>query len=152
MLILFHFYLVSCQKLIKNPSFEQVDSNNNVLNWVIEEGISLSSVSHSGKYSLHWKQNDQALFNYQVVIIEKNYQYDACAYINLINITKNCGFQMSLQINNQTAGIFEFYRSRIFFGNCDWQEVCFTTGAIKKETTKNFIFSIYNVYKIHIGG
>ena len=54
---------------------------------------------------------------------------------------------MSLQINNQTAGIFEFYRSRIFFGNCDWQEVCFTTGLIKKETTKNFIFSIYNVDK-----
>ena len=43
---------MSCQNLIKNPSFEQVDSNNKVLNWVIEEGISLSSVSHSGKYSI----------------------------------------------------------------------------------------------------
>ena len=96
MLILFLFSLVSCQNLIKNPSFEQVDSNNKVLNWVIEEGTSLSSVSHSGKYSLHWEQNDKSLFNYQVVNIEKNNQYEACAYIKLINITKECGFQMTL--------------------------------------------------------
>ena len=123
MLILFLFSLVGCQNLIKNPSFEQVDSNNsnnNVLNWVIEKGTSLSSVSHSGKYSLHWGQNDKSLFNYHGVNIEKNNQYEACAFIKLINITKECGFQMTLQINNQTAGIFEFYRSRIIFGNCDW--------------------------------
>ena len=129
-----------------------MDSNNKVLNWVITEGTSLSSVSYSGKYSLHWKQNDQALFNYQVVIIEKNYQYEACAYIKLINITNVCGFQMSIQIDNKTGGIYEFYRSKIFFGNCDWQEICFTTGVIKKESTRSFLLGIFNIGKIHKGG
>ena len=96
MIILFLFSLVCCQNLIKNPSFEEVDSNNKILNWIIKEGASLSSVSHSGNKSLYWKQANQSIFNYQIINVEKNNQYEACAYIKLINITKN-RFQMCIE-------------------------------------------------------
>ena len=153
MIILFLFSLVCCQNLIKNPSFEEVDSNNKILNWIIKEGASLSSVSHSGNKSLHWKQENELFFNYQIINVEKNYQYEACAYIKLINITKN-GFQMCIETSNKTPGIFEYYYSQVFSGNYDWQQVCFTTGIIKRpnNNTRSYYLGIYTIAEIGTGG
>ena len=118
MLILFLFSLLYCQNLIKNPSFEEVDSNNKILNWGIKEGASLSTISHSGKYSLHWKQTDKIFSNYQAIYLEKNNQYEACAHIKLVNTTVS-GFQMAIESYNRTPGIFEYFYSKVYSGNYD---------------------------------
>ena len=61
MLIFFLFSIVCCQNIILNPSFEEVDSNNKVLHWNLAEGAELSSESHSGSKSLHWKAMNKTL-------------------------------------------------------------------------------------------
>jgi len=47
---------INCNKnIIKNPSFEEFNSKNRLLNWNVDALTDISSDSHSGNYSLHWK-------------------------------------------------------------------------------------------------
>ena len=47
MLILFLISVVCSQNIIKNPSFEEVDSNNKLLDWYNPNNVEISPVSHS---------------------------------------------------------------------------------------------------------
>ena len=61
---------------------------------------------------------------------------------------------MCIESANKTPGIFEYYYSKVFSGNYDWQEVCFTTGIIKRpnNNTGSFYLGIYTIAEIGIGG
>ena len=79
------FSIIYCQNILKNPSFEEVE-NNKVLNWILGEGIELSSDSHSGKNSLYWKPTNHSFFGYQMIQLEKGFQYEMCAHVKVKNI------------------------------------------------------------------
>ena len=49
MLIFFLISIVFSQNIIKNPSFEEVDSNNKLLDWYNPDNVEISTVSHSEK-------------------------------------------------------------------------------------------------------
>ena len=149
MLFLFLFSLVYCQNIIKNPSFEQVDSNNKLLNWIVHEKASLSSDCHSGNKSLHWKQTNQTVFNYQIINVEKNYIYEVCAYIKFINAGgAGSGFQMYIRSNDRTPGIYEIFESKVLSGNFNWDQTCFTTWIIKKSNNVSiYLLGIFSLAK-----
>ena len=77
MLILFLISVVCSQNIIKNPSFEEVDSNNKLLDWYNPNNVEISPVSHFGKNSLHFKYvPDRYISIAQRVNVEKGYIYD----------------------------------------------------------------------------
>ena len=57
MLLLFLFSIIFCEEnIIKNPSFEEVDSDTNKFkDWNVVEESDIPHESHSGHNSLHWK-------------------------------------------------------------------------------------------------
>ena len=132
MQILFLLFSIVCsQNIIQNPSFEEVDSNNKVLNWNLADGADLSADSHSGSKSLHWKTKDKTLINYQILKIEKNFQYEICVHFKLVNITGK-GFAFYIESKNQTPGFYESTYSKAFTGNNDWKKVCHLTDIFRK--------------------
>jgi hypothetical protein len=73
MLILFLFSIVICEEnIIKNPSFEEIDSNTQKLKyWNIVEGAGISNDCNSGHNCLHWKPLNRILINWQYINVEK---------------------------------------------------------------------------------
>ena len=70
------FSIIYCQNILKNPSFEE-DENNQVKNWRLGEGVQLISLdNYSGKNALYWKQANHSVFSYQVISVEKGFQYE----------------------------------------------------------------------------
>ena len=147
MIFLVLFSLIYCQNIIKNPSFEELDSNNKLLNWYNPENVEISSViRHSGKNSLHFKSApDRYISVAQMVNLEKGFQYEVCAYVKFLNnITiRRLGF--SILSHNKTTGFYERYSSRSYYRLTDWQKICFKTGVIKKPAVNSdpYWFSIY---------
>ena len=138
MLIFFIFSIVCSQNIIiKNPSFEELDSNNKLLNWYNPENVEISSViSHSGKNSLHFKSAlDRFITVAQAVNVEKVFQYEICAYVKFLNTIVKRTFGFILHSSNHTPGIYENYNSRSYYGFTEWKKICFKTGVI--------IFSIF---------
>ena len=88
MLILFLFSIIICQEnIIKNPSFEEIDSNTNKLKyWNIVQEADISHDCLSGNNCLHWKPVNLVLINYQYINIEKGYIYDVCIHYKIKNI------------------------------------------------------------------
>ena len=131
MLLIFLFSLVCSHNIIQNPSFEEVDSNNKALFWNLAEGAELSSVSHSGRKSLHWNTMEKTLINYQFIKIDKNLQYEVCVHFKLINIHGD-GFQFYIESKNKTEGFYESSYSKKFNGTNDWMKACHLTKIFKK--------------------
>ena len=69
MLIYFLFSLIFCknENIIKNPSFEEFDANSKLKYWDVVKESDISSDSHSGNNSLHWKPLNRSLVNYQQI-------------------------------------------------------------------------------------
>ena len=146
MIFLVLFSLIYCQNIIRNPSFEEVE-NNKVLNWGLGEGVEISSDCFSGKNSLHWRPTNHSVFSYQMIPIEKGFQYEMCAHFkvkNVKNITGE-GFIFMIESLNKTIGAFEYFYSQRFFGNSDWRKRCYITDIIKKANndSDNYYFGLY---------
>ena len=141
------FSIIYCQNLIRNPSFEVVE-NNKVINWTLGEGVEISSDSHLGKNSLYWRPTNHSFFSYQIIPIEKGFQYEMCAHFKLNNV-KNIsgeGFFFMIESVNKTNGIKEYCYSRRYFGNIDWKKACHITGIIKKPNNDSdkYYFGLYS--------
>ena len=143
------FSIIYCQNIIKIPSFEEVEGDQ-VTNWKLGEGVELiSSDSHSGKNSLHWKPTNKAIFSYQMIQIEKGFQYEMCAHFktqNVPNISYE-GFLFMIESINKTNGTYEYFYSRRYYGNLDWRKACHITGIIKKPNNDSdkYYFGLYSV-------
>ena len=135
-----------CQNIIKNPSFEEVE-NYKPLHWYLDEGVELSSESHLGKNSLYWKPTNRAIFSYQMITIEKGFQYEMCVHLklrNIPNITKE-GFLFMIQSVKKENEPQEYFYSRYYNGNSDWKKACHLTGIIKKRNDSDlYYFGLYS--------
>jgi len=126
------FIIINCKdNIVKNPSFEEFDSKNKLTYWRINNKTEISSDSHSGKNSLHWKQENKRVKNYQLIELEKNYRYEICIHFKLKNIIGN-GFSFYIDNNNYSSGINERYYSPLYNGTNDWKKECYDSGKIKK--------------------
>ena len=140
------FSIIYCQNIIKNPSFEEIE-NNKVLNWNLGKGVEISSDSHLGKNSLHWKPTNHSFFSYQMISIEKGFQYEMCAHFKFNNLTKNSGgFLFLIESVNKTNGTFEYFYSRRYHGSISWKKACYITGIIKKPNNNSdrYYFGLYS--------
>ena len=72
-MILFLFSIIICQEnIIKNPSFEEIDSNTHELKyWHIVEGADISHDCHSGNNCLHWKPLDRVLIIFNILTLKR---------------------------------------------------------------------------------
>ena len=134
-MLIFLIFSIDCsQNIIKNPSFEELDSNKNLKDWYNPNNVEISSpVSHSGKNSLHFKSApDRYISAYQIINFEKGFQYEICAYIKCLNnlVQRRLGFL--IRSHNLTVGFSERYSYRSYYGFDDWKRICFKTDVIKK--------------------
>ena len=146
MLILFLISIVCSQNIIKNPSFEEVNSNNKLLYWYNPDNVEISPDSHSGKNSLHFKSVPNKYISItQRVNVEKGYIYEICAYVKFLTDVSRRTFVFLLQSLNKTAGFYERYPSRSYYRVTEWTKICYKTGVIKKLATNSgsYSFSIY---------
>jgi len=146
MIILFFIiFIINCKdNIIKNPSFEEFDSKNKLTYWRINNKTEISSDSYSGKNSLYWKQTNKRIKNYQLIELEKNYQYEICIHFKLKNILGN-GFSFYIDNNNYTSGVNERYYSELYNGTNDWKKECYTSGKIKKpnQDSEKYVFGAF---------
>jgi hypothetical protein len=79
------FIIINCKEvnIIKNPSFEELDSKNKLTHWIVNDITDISSICHSGKNSLHWKQINKRIVNIQYIELEKNYKYQISSMCSL---------------------------------------------------------------------
>ena len=151
MIFLLLFSIIYCQNIIKNPSFEEVE-NNQVKNWKLGEGVQLITLdNNSGKKALYWKQTNHSTSVYQIIQVEKGFQYEICVHFkvkNIPDITKD-GLTFGIDTFNKTNRFREIFHSRSYNGNYDWKKACHITGIIKKPNnkTKNYYFCFYSVAK-----
>ena len=102
--MIFLFFSIGChQNIIKNPSFEELDSNNNLKDWYNLRNVEISSVSHSGKNSLHFKSApDKYISVAQLIQLEKGFQYEFCAYVKFLDNIKKQRFGFFIYSHNKT--------------------------------------------------
>ena len=143
MLIYFLFSLIFCgnENIIKNPSFEEFDANSKLKYWDVVKESDISSDSHSGNNSLHWKPLNRSLVNYQQINVERNYQYEICIHYKIKNIT---ALQFYILNTNKTKDYNEYYYSKSYRGTNDWEKGCYETGPLKRSS------DIYNKFKLGI--
>ena len=122
MIMILLFSIVYSQNLIKNPSFEEIDSNNNLLEWRKYEEVEISPVSHSGSNSLAFKSINKTIAAHQAVKLHKGFLYQICAHFKFIHDKEVRQLRFRLQSNNHTHGFYEYYESTIFFGFTDWKK------------------------------
>ena len=143
MFIVFLFSIIICEdeNLIKNPSFEEFDSDNKLKYWNVDKESDISSVHHSGKYSLHWKPLNKTISSYQFINVEKNYQYRLCIHLKLTNIK---AFQMHITNHNKTKER-ESYHSNGYKNTTGWEIKCYTVGPFKRSSSEldKFMFGFY---------
>ena len=125
--------IINCNKnIIKNPSFEEFNSNNRLINWNVDTITDLSSNSHSGNYSLHWKQIDRTVTNSQYIELDKDFSYEVCVHFKLNDI-EGGGFRFYIGNLNYTPGFSDYHYSPNYYnGTNDWEKVCYDTKIIKK--------------------
>ena len=123
MLTFLLFSIISCQNILKNPSFEEVDSNNKILYWSIDKEVEISSECYSGKKCLHWKMANRQINNYQMIQVDKGFQYEVYVHIKIVNLPR-FGVGFCIESVTHTFGFYEYYRSRGFYGDFDWKKIC----------------------------
>ena len=145
MLILFLFSIIFCdENLIKNPSFEEFDSDKKLKYWNLAKEIEVTSSDfHSGKYSLHWKPLNKTISASQLLYLEKNYQYRLCMLLKLKNVK---AFQMYFTSLNNTIDYRERKDSNGYHETNGWEVNCYNIGPIKRSSsdTHKFIFGFYS--------
>ena len=118
MFILVFILLISIsynKNIIKNPSFEELNSNNKLINWNIDSLAYLSSDKHSGNFSLQWKQTNRSVVNSQYIELDKDFSYEVCAHFKLKDIIGN-GFRFYIGNLNYTAGFSDYHYSKYYNG------------------------------------
>ena len=94
--------IISCNKnIIKNPSFEELDSDNKLKYWVLNPICDISHDSHSGNNSLHWKESSKRIINTQTIELEKGFKYEICVNFKLKNIIGK-GLRFYIENKNHT--------------------------------------------------
>ena len=149
------FIIINCKEvnIIKNPSFEELDSKNKLTHWIVNDITDISSTCHSGKNSLHWKQINKRIVNIQYIELEKNYQYQVCVHYKLNNIIEN-GFRFYIENQNYTPGYYDPHKSKIYNGTNDWKQACINTGKIKRPNgiLDQYFFGVYTYESNHSNG
>ena len=109
-LLLILFGNINCNKnIIKNPSFEELNSKNKLLNWNVNTTlIDLSSDSYSGNFSLHWKQRNITVSSSQRIELDKDFKYEVCVHFKLKDIVGN-GFRFYISNLNYTEGFSDYH-------------------------------------------
>ena len=135
MFILVFILLISIsynKNIIKNPSFEELNSNNKLINWNIDSLAHLSSDKHSGNFSLHWKQTNRSVVNSQYIELDKDFSYEVCAHFKLKDIIGN-GFRFYIGNLNYTAGFSDYHYSKYYNGTInEWKKECYNTKKIRR--------------------
>ena len=144
--LLFFIFIntIDCREnLIKNPSFEEIDSDNKPKFWEpyghnIHE---LSSDSHSGEKSLYWIPNKNTIVVRQFFFLEHDFRYEICVYFKLKNIYGD-GFQFYIE-KRDNRNIYQY--SNKFNGTNDWRKECFITKKIKsiKDQFEKYLLGVY---------
>ena len=149
------FSIISCQNLLRNPSFEIIE-NNKVVNWSLGSVVEISSISHTGRNSIHWKPTNHSVFTYQMIPVEKGFQYEMCVHFKLNDVRNisGAGFLYMIESFNGTTGIAEYFYSRRLFGNYDWKKQCRVTGIIEKRNSDSdlYYFGLYSSPQKETGG
>ena len=116
---------INCNKnIIKNPSFEELNSRNRPINWNLDSITDLSLDSHSGNYSLHWKQTNRTITNSQYIQLDKSYNYEVCVHYKLKDIVGS-GFRFYIGNLNYTPGFSDYnYSPKFYNGTKDWEKAC----------------------------
>ena len=149
------FSIIYCQNLLRNPSFEIIE-NDKAVNWSLGRGVEISSISHTGKNSIHWKPTNHSVFSYQMIPVEKGFQYEMCVHLKLNDVRNisGAGFIYLIESFNATSGIFEYFYSRRLFGSSDWKKHCRLTGIIEKRNSDSdqYYFGLYSMAQKDTGG
>ena len=122
---------IKCNKnIIKNPSFEELNSKNKLINWNVYTLADLSSDSHSGNYSLHWKQTNITTMNSQYIELDKDFNYEVCVHFKLKDIVGD-GFRFYIGNLNYTPGFSDYhYSPKYYNGTNNWEKACYNTKKI----------------------
>ena len=136
---------INCKNIIKNPSFEEFDSNNKLKDWILNPTSDISHESYSGNNSLHWKESNKRIINTQTIQVEKDFKYEICVNFKLKNITGS-GFRFYIENKNFT-NLYEHYYSSYFNGTNDWKKACLKSGNIKKPSGDfdRYLFGAYTL-------
>jgi len=138
--------IINCNNnIIKNPSFEEFNSNNKLKYWTLNSKCDISHESFSGNNSLFWKELNKKLFNIQTIELEKGFKYEICVHFKLRNIIGK-GFRFYIVNRNHTE-LYENYYSSYYNGTYDWKKVCHQSENIKKPTADldRYIFGAYTL-------
>ena len=134
----------SNKNIVKNPSFEEFNSKNRLLNWNVDTLTDISSDSHSGNFSLHWKQTNKRVISSQKIELDKDFKYEVCVHFKLKDIVGD-GFRFYIGNLNYTPGFSDYHYSKYFNGSNDWKKECYYTEAIRKPKgyLDNYIFIVF---------
>ena len=144
MLILFLFSIIICEEnIMKNPSFEEIDSNTNKPKyWQVVDNADISHDCYSGNNCLHWKPSNDVLINLQYFDVEKNYKYEVCIHYKIRDIKALQMFVVSSPIGDYQ----EAYYSDLYMGTSDWTKACYTVGPIERSSSINFNSFFLGIY------
>ena len=133
-LLLILLSTIGCNKnIIKNPSFEEFNSLNKSMNWNVDSLADFSSDSHSGQFSLHWKQVNKTVVNSQFIDLDKDFKYEVCVHFKLKDI-RGYGFRFYIGNMNYTPGYSDYnYVPKYYNGTTNgWQKACYKTKTIMR--------------------
>ena len=123
--------IINCNRnIIKNPSFEEFDSDKKLKYWILNPTSDISHEYYSGNNSLHWKESNKKIINTQTIELERGFKYEICVNFKLKNVTGK-GFRFYIENKNHTQ-LYEHYYSSYYNGTNDWNKVCLVSGIIKK--------------------
>ena len=147
-LVFIIFSRFNCNKnIVKNPSFEELNSNNKLINWNIDSLTDLSSDKHSGNVSLHWKQTNKRVINSQYIELDKEFNYEVCIHLKLKNIIGK-GFRFYIGNSNSTPGFSDYHYYKCYNGTTNgWDKACYNTGRIKRPNgyLDKYIFVFFTI-------
>ena len=138
---------IICLNILKNPSFEEVDSNNKAKYWDSYNNYEydLSSDCYSGEKALHWKpKKNQVIIIRQFIDLVKDFRYRICFHYKLKNIYGK-GFHSYVENRrkNENEKNEEHYFNYIN-GTNDWKEECIIMGKVQKPNgNDSYIFGVY---------
>ena len=143
---------ISNKNIIKNPSFEEFDSDNKLKYWKLNPTCDISNESNSGNYSLHWKESDKRIINTQSIELEKGFKYEICVNFKLKNIIGS-GLRFYIE-NRDYSNLYERYYFSYYSGTNDWKKVCNESGNIKNPNgdLDKYIFGVYTLEQQNSNG
>ena len=145
-IIFFLIFIINCNKnIIKNPSFEELDSDGIIKFWNLNSICDISNETNSGNNSLHWKESNKRIINSQTIELEKDFKYEICVNFKLKNIIGK-GFRFYIENKNHTQ-LYERYYFSYYSGTNDWKKVCHETGNIIKPSgdLDRYIFGAFTL-------